>query len=67
MNILRLREEMNVRGISINELAEKAAIERNTLYRRFNTGGSKFTVEEAKKIADALSLNGVVAADIFLH
>lgn len=66
MNIQRLIGEMSSRGVTINDLARRTGIERSALYRRFSGGGSKITVEEAKKIAEALSLEGGTAADIFL-
>lgn len=66
MDIERLNREMESRGVSVNELAKRTGIERCALYRRFEGEGRKFTVEEAKKIANALELGREIATLIFL-
>lgn len=65
MDIKKLEDAMEVRGVSINDLARRTGIERSALYRRFKSGGEKITVEEAKKITEALSLEHETAVSIF--
>lgn len=66
MDMKALREEMDSQKMSVEDLAKKTGIERSALYRRFKSEGTKFTVSEAKRIADALALERTVAATIFL-
>ena len=65
MDIERLKTEMRERNITIDELAKRSKIERSALYRRFNSGGKKLTVAEARSISEALELPEATAMTIF--
>ena len=67
MDVGRLNEVMSEKGISVSDLSKQTGIERSALYRRFKANGSKFTVEEAKKIVEALGLDKRTAVSIFLR
>lgn len=54
------------RRVSVESLCEMTGIDRSRMYRRFNSQGQKMTLEEAKKITEALQLPHDVAIDIFL-
>ena len=56
MNILKLKGKMVETEHSIETLAAKLGVDRSTLYRKMNDG-SKFTIEEAQKIKNALELS----------
>ena len=66
MKVEKLRDEMYNRRVSVENLCEMTGIDRSRLYRRFNSKGQKMTLEEAKKITEALELPDEVAIDIFL-
>ena len=50
-----LRAEMARKGIGVYQLAEKAGITKQSLYRKL-AGKSPFTIKEAKAIKDALEV-----------
>lgn len=66
MKVAKLRDEMYVRRITVENLCKITGIDRSRMYRRLNSEGQKMTLEEAKKITEALQLPHDVAIDIFL-
>lgn len=65
VNVNKLRGRIVENGLSIEALAEKAGISRDTLYRRLSRGGVDFTISEADRIAKALSLTARELNEIF--
>lgn len=65
VNVNKLRGKIVECGTSIAELALKIGMDRATLYRRFNSGGRDFTIEEADLIAKELNLSCSDASEIF--
>ena len=65
VNINKLRGKIVECGTNISELALKIGIDRATLYRRFNSNGKEFTIEEADLIAKELNLSCSEASAIF--
>lgn len=57
VNVDRLRGKIVECRKTVREVAEFIEIDPATLYRRLNGGGNTFTIEEADKIADFLSLS----------
>ena len=66
MKVDKLRDEMYNRHVNVDTLCKMTGIDRSRLYRRLNSQGQKMTLEEAKKITEALELPHDVAIDIFL-
>ena len=66
MKVAKLRDEMYVRRMTVENLCKITGIDRSRMYRRLNSEGQKMTLEEAKKITEALQLQHDVAIDIFL-
>jgi transcriptional regulator with XRE-family HTH domain len=66
VKVEKLRDEMYNRRVTIETLCKMTGIDRSRLYRRLNNQGLKMTLEEAKKITEALELPHDVAIDIFL-
>lgn len=66
MKVAKLRDEMYVRRMTVENLCKITGIDRSRMYRRLNSEGQKMTLEEAKKITEALQLPHDVAIDIFL-
>lgn len=66
MKVEKLRDEMYNRRVSVENLCKMTGIDRSRLYRRLNSQGQKMTLEEAKKITEALELPNEVAIEIFL-
>ena len=66
MKVAKLRDEMYVRRMTVENLCKITGIDRSRMYRRLNSEGHKMTLEEAKKITEALQLPHDVAIDIFL-
>lgn len=67
MDLEKLKSEMRDQSITIDELARRANIERSALYRRFNSGGKKLTVAEARSISEALGLDPETVMSIFFE
>lgn len=67
MNIAALQGLMRERNMSVDDLAEKAGIDRSALYRRLKSGGEKFTVAEARKISAAMSMDDDMTLAVFLR
>lgn len=66
MNINMLKGKIAENGINVATLAELIGVDSATLYRKLNNC-DKFTIGEALKIKDALSLSNSDACEIFLN
>lgn len=64
VNINMLRGKIVERGTNVSDVAEKMGIDKATLYRRI-ADGDAFTIGEAQKITDILSLSHDEAVAIF--
>ena len=71
-HINRLQNEVNrsfgktVTSIAdFEELSEKIGIDKSTFYRRLESNGKKFTIEEVIKIANVLNLDRKKVDSIF--
>lgn len=64
MDIKLLSEELEHRGLTKEELARKCGITNNAINEIFS-GNRRCTVENAKKIANALNLNCTKAIEVF--
>lgn len=64
MNVRKLKGKLVEKGFNVETLANKINIDRSTLYRKLNEC-EKFTIGDAQKIKDALSLTNDEARDIF--
>lgn len=64
-NMELLRSIARERGLSLEEMAASAGMSLSTLYRKINVGGGKFTVEEARKIADTTGMTKEQAVAVF--
>lgn len=67
VNVNKLRGKIVECGMNIESLAEKTGMSRDTLYRRISKGGIDFTINEADRIAKALSLTATELNEIFLR
>lgn len=65
-NIQELLAIMRLKGVTQEELAQKAGISRATFNRRIKNGGVDFTLSEVKRIKSALELTDEEAVKIFL-
>ncbi|MDR2025357.1 MAG: helix-turn-helix transcriptional regulator [Hungatella sp.] len=65
VNVNKLRGKMVECGMNTAKLASKIGIDRATLYRRLNSDGRDFTIEEADLIAKELELSCSEANAIF--
>lgn len=68
MNVEKLQSKMEGQGVCIGDLAQKIGISKSALYRKMqkSTPQSPFTVAEAQRIKEALSLSTDEAVAIFL-
>ena len=57
ININKLKKEIALNNLSIEELSEKIGIDKSTFYRWLELNGKKFTIEEVIKIANVLNLD----------
>lgn len=64
MNIQKLKGKIVEMGYSRESLATEIGIDKSTLYRKMECG-EKFTIGEAQKIKDALSLSDEDVSAIF--
>lgn len=64
-DISLLKKCMENEGVSANDLADKIGIDRATLYRKLAKEGSTFSIAEANRIKEALSLSSKQATRIF--
>lgn len=65
VNVNKLRGKIVERGMNVAELALKIGIDRATIYRKLNSDGKNFTIEEADLIAKELELSCAEANAIF--
>lgn len=65
VNVNKLKGKIIERGMNVSELALKIGIDRTTLYRKLNSDGKNFTIEEADLIANELDLSCSEANAIF--
>lgn len=65
ININKLKKEIALNNLSIEELSEKIGIDKSTFYRRLESNGKKFTIEEVIKIAKVLNLDRKKVDSIF--
>ena len=65
VNVDKLRGKIVERRMKVPELAKVVGIDSTTLYRRLNGGGGAFTIEEADRIATALTLTAEELNHIF--
>ena len=65
VNLSLLEDKMKKKNISKEQLAAAIEVDKSTIYRKFAAGGEKFTIEEAKKITNALVLSPDEATKIF--
>lgn len=66
MNVKALKEKIQSCGYNIVDFSDKVNIDRSTFYRRIESEGSKFTIEEVLRMKKALSLTDAEASYIFL-
>jgi len=57
VNVNKLKGKIVECGMGIPEFAEKIGMDKATLYRKLNSGGRKFTIEEANIISKELNLS----------
>lgn len=67
VNIVRLREAMKIRSVSVEEAAKAIDVDRATFYRRLGRQGSKFTVEEVANLGKLLELSSREMQEIFFE
>ena len=67
VNVNKLRGKIVECGMNVGTLAKKTGMSKETLYRRISKGGIDFTINEADRIAKALSLTETEFNEIFLH
>lgn len=65
VNVNKLKGKMVECQVNVAELAQKIGIDRATLYRKINTDGKNFTIEEADIIAKELDLSYEEVNSIF--
>jgi len=65
VNINKLRGKMVEMCINAETLAGKIGVDKSTLYRKMNNGGDTFTIGEANRIVQILSLTADEAVAIF--
>lgn len=65
MNVLKLKGKIIENGMNVEQLADRINMDKATLYRKMNNS-EKFTIGDASKIKNALSLSDSDAFEIFL-
>lgn len=65
VNVNKLKGKIVERGMTMAELAQKIGIDRSTLYRKLNSEGKDFTIEEADLISKELQLTYIEVNSIF--
>ena len=66
MDVQALKAKILSCGYNIVEFSDKVGIDRSTFYRRLDKDGNNFTIEEALRIKEVLSLTDSEAYSIFL-
>ena len=64
MRVNELKAEAVRKGLTIDEVAEKAGIKKTTMWRRIQDSGN-FTIKEIERIANTLDLSGIKILEIF--
>ncbi len=67
VNVDKLRGKIVEKRMTVESIAIATDITASTLYRRLNTGGGAFTIEEVTKIASVLALTADEVNDIFFN
>ena len=67
MQVQDLRTAIHNAGYSVGTLAETIGVDQSTLYRKLKGGKPRFTIDEAAKIKQALSMDDETACKIFLR
>lgn len=65
VNINKLKGKIVECGLNVTELANRVGIDRTTLYRKINSDGKNFTIEEADLISKELRLSSEEVNAIF--
>ena len=65
VNIEKLKREIDKKNSSIEEISEQIGIDKSTFYRRLESKGRKFTIEEVIKISSILNLDRKKVDEIF--
>lgn len=65
VNVNKLKGKIVECGLTVTALAKQIGMDRTTLYRKFNSGGNNFTIEEADTIAKALRMTSTEVNSIF--
>lgn len=65
VNVNKLKGKIVECGLTVSQLAEKINVDRATLYRKLNSEGKNFTIEEADLIARILELSYKEVNSIF--
>lgn len=65
VNLELLNEAIRRSGKTKAEIARYIKMDESTFYRKMGKNGSKFTVEQAGRLAEAINLSADEAQDIF--
>ena len=65
VNIEKLKREIDKKNSSIEEISEQIGIDKSTFYRRLESKGRKFTIEEVIKISSILNVDRKKVDEIF--
>ena len=65
VNINKLKGKIVERGMNVSDLSALIGIDKATFYRKMNSEGKNFTIEEADSIARELKLNCEEVNSIF--
>lgn len=66
VDIIKLREKIDTKGLSIPEFSKEIGINPSTFYRKLETNGVRFTIGQMHKAVEILSLSKNDAVQIFL-
>lgn len=66
VDLAKLRERINLNGISIQDFSKEIGMNPSTFYRKMNSDGVRFTVGQMHKTVEVLSLTNNEAVQIFL-
>lgn len=65
VNINKLKGKMREKNITQENLADFVGVSKSTISRKFKNNGNDFSIEEAKKITEALGIDSDEAMEIF--